>query len=74
MPDDEDDYESAFSLDGIPGVEEEETEEKGTEELEKITATLADFPVDNWNSKSDAKHIVDEVVASMEKIKCGNSE
>ena len=59
MPDDEDDYESAFSLDGIPGVEEEETEEKGTEELEKITATLADFPVDNWNSKNDAKHIVD---------------
>ena len=48
MPDDEDDYESAFSLDGIPGVEEGETEEKGTEESGKITATLADFPVDDW--------------------------
>jgi len=59
LPDDEDDYKSAFSLDGIPGVEEEETEEQGTEELEKITATLADFPVDNWNNKNDAQHIVD---------------
>ena len=58
-PDDEDDYESAFSLDGLPGVDEEITEEKGTPESEKITATLADFPVDNWNSKKDAKHIVD---------------
>ena len=59
MPDDEDDYESAFSLDGIPGVEEEKTAETNTEEFGKITATLADFPVENWNSKSDAKHIVD---------------
>ena len=59
MPDDEDDYESAFSLDGIPGVDEEITEEKGTEESGKITATLADFPVDDWNSKKDAQHIVD---------------
>ncbi len=59
MPDDEDDYESAFSLDGIPGVEEGETEEIGTEDPGKITATLADFPVDDWNSKKDAQHIVD---------------
>ena len=59
MPDDEDDYESAFSLDGIPGVDEEITEETGTEESGKITATLADFPVDDWNSKKDAQHIVD---------------
>ena len=34
-PDDEDDYESAFSLGGLPGVDEEITEEKGTPESEK---------------------------------------
>ena len=61
MPDDEDDYESAFSLDGIPGVEEEDSEEKvhPLQDLGKITATLADFPVNNWDSKNDAQHIVD---------------
>ena len=59
MPDDNDDYESAFSLDGLAGVEEEITEEITTEEPGKITATLADFPVDNWDSKRDAQHIVE---------------
>mgnify|MGYP000075394008 CR=1 FL=1 len=59
MPDEEEDYKSAFSLDGLPDLEEEEIEEVTTEELGKITATLADFPVDNWDSKNDAQHIVD---------------
>ena len=61
MPDDDDDYESAFSLDGLPGIEEEDTEEKvhPLKDLEKVSATLADFPVDNWNNKNDAQHIVD---------------
>ncbi len=61
MPDDDDDYESAFSLDGLPGIEEEDTEEKvhPLKDLEKVSATLADFPVNNWNSKNDAQHIVD---------------
>jgi len=45
----QDDFESNFSLKGIPGFE----------EGEKITATLADFPVNNWDSNNDVQHIVD---------------
>ena len=73
MPEKEDsDYESGFSFEGLTGVEEEPVEPQGQREnsraqreeprdqtFEKITATLDDFPVNNWNSKNDAQHIVD---------------
>jgi len=73
LPDEEDsDYESAFSFEGLTGVEEEPVEPQDQREnsrvqreeprdqiFEKITATLDDFPVNNWNSKNDAQHIVD---------------
>ena len=68
----DDDYESAFSFEGLTGVEEEPVEPQNQREesrvqreepqdqiFERITATLDDFPVNNWNSKNDAQHIVD---------------
>ena len=59
MPDEEDsDYESGFSFEGLTGVE-EEPENIPEQSVEKITATLADFPVKNWDSKNDAQYIVD---------------
>lgn len=59
MPDEEDsDYESGFSFEGLTGVE-EEPENIPEQSVEKITATLADFPVKNWDSKNDGQHIVD---------------
>jgi hypothetical protein len=67
LPDDDDgDYESGFSFEGLTGIEEEQDESSQKPPLppdpsksEKITATLDDFPVNNWNSKNDAQHIVD---------------
>ncbi|HJM41486.1 MAG TPA: DUF3592 domain-containing protein [Candidatus Thalassarchaeaceae archaeon] len=59
LPDDDDgDYESGFSFEGLTGIE-EEPEKTPEQSAEKITATLADFPVDEWSSKKDAQHIVD---------------
>ena len=55
------DYETGFSFEGLTGIEEEDTEEKvhPLKDLEKVSATLADFPVSDWNNKNDAQHIVD---------------
>ena len=58
MSEDDEEYESAFSLDGLSEDAQEEPEIE-PQALKEITATLADFPVDNWNSKKDAQHIVD---------------
>jgi len=64
LPEDEE-YESIFTLDGLTDqetVEPENREPKQESEADldkKITATLEDFPVNNWDSKNDAQLIVD---------------
>ena len=64
LPEDEE-YESIFSLEGITDQETYEPEKSEIEpEIQvdsgdKITATLEDFPVNNWDSKNDAQLIVD---------------
>ena len=64
LPEDEE-YESIFTLDGLTDqetVEPENREPKQESEADldkKVTATLEDFPVDNWDSKNDAQLIVD---------------
>ncbi|GIS44474.1 MAG: hypothetical protein Ct9H90mP16_15440 [Candidatus Poseidoniales archaeon] len=64
LPEDEE-YESIFTLDGLTDqetVEPENREPKQESEADldkKVTATLEDFPVDNWDSNNDAQLIVD---------------
>ena len=64
LPEDEE-YESIFSLEGITDQEIYEPEKPELEpeiqvnSEDKITATLEDFPVDNWDSINDAQLIVD---------------
>ena len=64
LPEDEE-YESIFSLEGITDQETYEPEKSEIEpEIQvdsgdKITATLEDFPVNNWDSNNDAQLIVD---------------
>ena len=64
LPEDEE-YESIFSLEGITDQEIDEPEKPEIEpEIQvdsgdKITATLEDFPVNNWDSNNDAQLIVD---------------
>ena len=64
LPEDEE-YESIFTLDGLTDqetVEPENRESKQESEADldkKITATLEDFPVNNWDSNNDAQLIVD---------------
>jgi len=55
----DEEYESVFSLEGLTDLETYEPEKKEEISTGKITATLADFPVNNWNSENDAQHIVD---------------
>lgn len=58
-------YESIFTLDGLTDPETDELEnrqlkqESQDDSEQKVTATLEDFPVDNWDSLSDAQLIVD---------------
>ena len=62
LPEDEE-YESIFSLEGLTNQETYEPEkseiepENQVESSAKITATLEDFPVNNWDSKNDAQLI-----------------
>ena len=64
LPEDEE-YESIFSLEGLTNQETYEPEKPEIEpEIQvdsgdKITATLEDFPVNNWDSNNDAQLIVD---------------
>ena len=64
LPEDEE-YESIFTLDGLTDqetVEPENREPKQESEADldkKVTATLEDFPVNNWDSNNDAQLIVD---------------
>ena len=64
LPEDEE-YESIFTLDGLTDQETVEPEnrepiqESQGDSEQKVTATLEDFPVDNWDSLSDAQLIVD---------------
>ncbi|MED6297894.1 MAG: hypothetical protein VX828_06305, partial [Candidatus Thermoplasmatota archaeon] len=64
LPEDEE-YESIFSLEGLTNQETYEPEKPEIEpEIQvdsgdKITVTLEDFPVNNWDSNNDAQLIVD---------------
>jgi len=61
----EEEYKSVFSLEGLTNQETYEPEKNELEpeiqvnSEDKITATLEDFPVDNWDSINDAQLIVD---------------
>jgi len=59
VPDEEEEYESGFSFEGLTGIEDEDQKQIEKSTGGKITATLAEFSVDKWDSKKDAKHIVD---------------
>ena len=46
VPDEEEEYESGFSFEGLTGIEDEDQKQIEKSTGGKITATLADFPVD----------------------------